>query len=89
MSGPSLSVVSDLDDMFVPYISGFLVDRWIQVSADLLAVAIVLIFQIQIENCWTCCRRWWSAAATEGNRVAAGAGITGALSALRLFGGQN
>lgn len=70
---PRLLVVSDLDDMFIPFIDGFLVDpteskSQIQNLLDMLPG--------MVEK------------STEGNRVAAGSAIRGALAGLRMQGGQ-
>ncbi|WWC65029.1 uncharacterized protein I303_107643 [Kwoniella dejecticola CBS 10117] len=73
LSSPSQLIVSDLEDMFIPFISGFLVDPFesrtqIEALLDLLP---------------TIAER-----GQEGSRVAAGSAVKGALAGLRMQGGQ-
>ncbi|KAK4685909.1 protein transport protein SEC24, partial [Tremellales sp. Uapishka_1] len=71
--GPSLMVVSDLEDMFVPLTTGFLVDP-IESRSQVESLLEMLPGMTE--------------ANPDGNRVAAGAAIKGALAGLRLLGGQ-
>ncbi|WVR08759.1 hypothetical protein IAU60_005817 [Kwoniella sp. DSM 27419] len=73
LQAPTQMVVSDLEDMFIPFTHGFLVDpiesrTQIETLLDLLP---------------TIAER-----GSEGNRVAAGSALKGALAGLRLVGGQ-
>ncbi|WVQ86219.1 hypothetical protein IAT38_008387 [Cryptococcus sp. DSM 104549] len=70
---PSQAVVSDLDDMFIPFNTGFLVDP-IASRAQIEAV---------LELVPTIAER-----GGEGLRVAAGSAVQGALAGLRKIGGQ-
>ncbi|OCF56260.1 protein transporter SEC24 [Kwoniella mangroviensis CBS 10435] len=73
LSSPSQMIVSDLDDMFVPFTTGFLVDP-IESRTQIEAVLDLLP---------TIAER-----GGEGNRVAAGSAVKGALAGLRMQGGQ-
>ncbi|KAK8850698.1 hypothetical protein IAR55_004618 [Kwoniella newhampshirensis] len=70
---PSQLVVSDLDDMYIPFTQGFLVDP----SASRTQVEALLDLLPAIAE-----------RGGEGNRVAAGSAVKGALAGLRLLGGQ-
>ncbi|WVW80627.1 hypothetical protein I302_102613 [Kwoniella bestiolae CBS 10118] len=72
-SSPSQMIVSDLEDMFIPFTTGFLVDptesrSQIEAVLDLLPAI--------------------AERGGEGNRVAAGSAVKGALAGLRMQGGQ-
>lgn len=67
MSGPSLMVVSDLEDMFVPLASGFLADP-AESKSQVETLLDMLPRMYEIEH--------------QGNRVAAGSAIRGALEGL-------
>ncbi|EIW66261.1 hypothetical protein TREMEDRAFT_35099 [Tremella mesenterica DSM 1558] len=73
LPAPSLMVVSDLDDMFVPLIDGFLVSpRHSRTQIESLLDLLPSIAGSQ----------------PEGNQPAAGAAVRGALAGLRMRGGQ-
>ena len=72
-SGPTLMVVSDLDDMFVPLASGFLVDP---IESRSQVESLLNMLPDMMEN------------RPDGSRVAAGSAIKGALAGLRMLGGQ-
>nr|XP_019007763.1 protein transporter SEC24 [Kwoniella pini CBS 10737]OCF46544.1 protein transporter SEC24 [Kwoniella pini CBS 10737] len=73
LSAPTQLIVSDLDDMFIPFTSGFLVDPF---ESKTQIVALLDLLPIIAEN------------GQEGNRVAAGSAVKGALAGLRMRGGQ-
>ncbi|WVF67842.1 hypothetical protein IAT40_002603 [Kwoniella sp. CBS 6097] len=73
LPAPAQMVVSDLDDMFIPFTTGFLVDP---VESRTQIEALLDLLPTMAER------------GMEGNRVAAGSAVKGALAGLRLIGGQ-
>ncbi|ODN77810.1 hypothetical protein L202_04933, partial [Cryptococcus amylolentus CBS 6039] len=72
-SAPSQIVVSDLDDMFIPFTSGFLVDP--QESRTQIEALLDRLPQLAEQG-------------REGGRIAAGSAVVGALAGLKQIGGQ-
>ncbi|WRT70883.1 uncharacterized protein IL334_007882 [Kwoniella shivajii] len=73
LSAPSQLIVSDLEDMFIPFTSGFLVDP---IESRTQIEALLNLLPSMAER------------GVEGNRVAAGSAVKGALAGLRMQGGQ-
>ncbi|KAL7423034.1 COPII coat Sec23p-Sfb3p heterodimer component [Cryptotrichosporon argae] len=73
LSAPSLLVVSDLDDMFCPLATGFLVDA-VEARANIESLLDMLPGLLERQP--------------DGNRCAIGAALNGTLSGLRHVGGQ-